>query len=107
MKISGIGYGGMHLSIQGRPPEDVGRRVLNAAIDAGVSFIDTADVYCLDDNDIGHNERLIAAALGAWGGDRSHVIVATKGGVVRHGSRSASCSAFVTLAIAGKSAGPL
>ena len=32
-EISAIGFGGMPLSIQGRPPEDVGRRVINAAID--------------------------------------------------------------------------
>lgn len=82
MKISGVGYGGMHLSIQGRPPEDVGHRVLNAAIDAGVTFIDTADVYCLDDNDIGHNERLIASVLGERG-DSDKVRVGTKGGLRR------------------------
>jgi aryl-alcohol dehydrogenase-like predicted oxidoreductase len=82
VKISGIGYGGMHLSIQGRPPEDAGRRVLNAAIDAGVTFIDTADVYCLDDNDIGHNERLIASVLRERrDGDR--IRVGTKGGLRR------------------------
>ena len=82
MKISGIGYGGMHLSISGRPPEDVGRRVLNAAIDAGVSFIDTADVYCLDDSDIGHNERLIASVLRERS-DGDRIRVATKGGLRR------------------------
>lgn len=82
MKISGIGFGGMHLSIQGRPPEDVGRKVLNAAIDAGVTFIDTADVYCLDDDDIGHNERLIASALRERG-DSETIRVGTKGGLRR------------------------
>lgn len=39
-----IGFGGMPLSIQGRPSEDVGRTVINAAIDAGMKLIDTADV---------------------------------------------------------------
>src|SRR5262249_32628122 len=74
-----IGFGGMPLSIQGRPPVDVGRRVLHAAIDAGMTFIDTADVYCLDDNDIGHNERLIASVVR----ERSGVNVATKAGLRR------------------------
>ena len=74
-----IGFGGMPLSIQGRPPEDVGRRVLQAAIDAGMTFIDTADVYCLDDNDIGHNERLIASVVHG----REDVNVATKAGLRR------------------------
>ena len=63
--VSVVGYGGMHLSIDGRPPEAQSIRVLHAALDAGVTLIDTADVYCLDQHDIGHNERLIAAALAA------------------------------------------
>jgi aryl-alcohol dehydrogenase-like predicted oxidoreductase len=78
-----VGYGGMHLSIQGRPSEAVGVRVIQAALDAGVRLIDTADVYCLDQDDIGHNERLIARALAGWSGDRDAVLVATKGGMVR------------------------
>ena len=65
LNLPPIGFGGMPLSIQGRPDEEQGRRVLRAAVDAGMTFVDTADVYCLDDNDIGHNERLIASALGA------------------------------------------
>jgi aryl-alcohol dehydrogenase-like predicted oxidoreductase len=85
--VSAVGYGGMHLSIEGRPPEGQGLRVLQAALDAGVSLIDTADVYCLDQHDIGHNERLIARGLADWGGDRSTVTVATKGGVVRPDAR--------------------
>ena len=85
--VSAVGYGGMHLSIEGRPPEEQGLRVLRAALDAGVTLIDTADVYCLDQHDIGHNERLIAQALVGWAGDRSSVTVATKGGVVRPAGR--------------------
>jgi aryl-alcohol dehydrogenase-like predicted oxidoreductase len=81
--VSAVGYGGMHLSIQDRPPEEQGIRVIHAALDAGVTLIDTADVYCLDNQDIGHNERLVARALGSWQGDREQVIVATKGGVTR------------------------
>jgi aryl-alcohol dehydrogenase-like predicted oxidoreductase len=74
-----IGFGGMPLSIQGRPDEEQGRAVLRAAVDAGMTFVDTADVYCLDDSDIGHNERLIASALG----DRDDVRIATKAGLRR------------------------
>ncbi len=74
-----IGFGGMPLSIQGRPDEEQGRRVLRAAADAGMTFIDTADVYCLDDGDIGHNERLIASALG----DRKDIRIGTKAGLRR------------------------
>ena len=85
--VSLVGYGGMHLSIEGRPPEEQALRVLHAALDAGVTLIDTADVYCLDQHDIGHNERLIARALAGWSGARASVTVATKGGVVRPGGR--------------------
>jgi aryl-alcohol dehydrogenase-like predicted oxidoreductase len=85
--VSSVGYGGMHLSIQGRPPQDQGVEVIQAALDAGVTLIDTADAYCLDDRDVGHNERLIARALRGWKGDRSQVLVATKGGIIRTGSR--------------------
>lgn len=73
----------MPLSIQGRPDEATGIRVIHASLDAGVSLIDSADVYCFDNSDIGHNERLIAKALKAWSGTRESVLVATKGGLTR------------------------
>ena len=74
-----IGFGGMPLSTQGRPAEEQGIRVIQAAVDAGMTLIDTADVYCLDDSDIGHNERLIAKAIRG----RDSVKVATKAGLRR------------------------
>src|SRR5262245_30589483 len=61
--------------------------VLHAALDAGIAFFDTADAYCLNEDERGHNERLIARALAAWRGDRSRVRVATKGGLTRPGGR--------------------
>jgi aryl-alcohol dehydrogenase-like predicted oxidoreductase len=73
----------MPLSIQGRPAEGVGERVIHASLDAGATLIDTADVYCLDDDDIGHNERLVGNALQSWSGDAESIIVATKGGLTR------------------------
>ena len=82
--VAAVGFGGMPLSIQGRPDEEAAAiRVLHAALDAGMTLLDTANVYCLDDTDIGHNERLIAKALRSWGGHRDGVIVATKGGITR------------------------
>jgi len=78
--VSEVGLGGMYLSIDGRPEEAQAIRTLHAALDAGVTLIDTADVYCLDDRDLGHNERLIARALT---GRREKVLVATKGGLRR------------------------
>jgi aryl-alcohol dehydrogenase-like predicted oxidoreductase len=79
-QVSAIGLGGMYMSITGRPDEAQAIGAIHAALDAGVTFIDTADVYCLDDRDIGHNERLIARALV---GRREGVTVATKGGLRR------------------------
>ena len=87
LEVSAVGYGGMHLSIAGRPDETQGARVIHAALDAGVTLNDTADVYCLGDHDIGHNERLIARALSGWRGDRSAILVATKGGLTRPDGR--------------------
>ena len=85
--VPAVGYGGMHLSLEDRPPERQALDVIRAAVEAGVRLIDTADVYCLDDADIGHNERLVAEALRGWSGDREAVLVATKGGLTRPGGR--------------------
>lgn len=86
-QVSVVGYGGMHLSITGRPAEPDAIRVVHAALDAGMTLIDTADAYCLDEGDTGHNERLIARALQEWPGPRDQILVATKGGIVRAGGR--------------------
>lgn len=78
-----VGLGAMALSVQGRPDEARASATLRAALDAGVDLIDTADVYCLDEGELGHNERLIRKALADAG--RSDVLVATKGGLRRPG----------------------
>ena len=77
-----IGLGAMPMSLSGRPPEEQSIRTIHAALDAGVNLIDTADAYCVDESEVGHNERLIAKALR---GRRDGVIVATKGGHTRPG----------------------
>jgi aryl-alcohol dehydrogenase-like predicted oxidoreductase len=77
-----IGLGGMPMSLSGRPPEERSVRTIHAALDAGVNLIDTADSYCVDESEVGHNERLIARALR---GRRDGVLVATKGGHTRPG----------------------
>ncbi|MDP9497422.1 MAG: aldo/keto reductase [Actinomycetota bacterium] len=81
--VGAIGLGAMPLSVEGRPDEDRAVRTVHAALDAGVTLIDTADAYCLGAGDVGHNERLVARALASYGGDTSHVVVATKGGHTR------------------------
>jgi aryl-alcohol dehydrogenase-like predicted oxidoreductase len=82
-----LGMGCMRLSTAPDRDEDRAIAVLHAALDAGVRLLDTADAYCRDETDVGHNERLIARALGAWTGDRAAVRVATKGGLRRPGGR--------------------
>jgi aryl-alcohol dehydrogenase-like predicted oxidoreductase len=75
----------MLLSVAGRPGEAQAIRTAHAALDAGVTLIDTADAYCLGGDEVGHNERLIRKALDGWPGDRDRVLVATKGGHTRPG----------------------
>jgi aryl-alcohol dehydrogenase-like predicted oxidoreductase len=77
-----IGLGGMPMALSGRPPEEQSIRTIHAALDAGVNLIDTADAYCKDGDEVGHNERLIAKALR---GRRDGVLVATKAGHIRPG----------------------
>ncbi len=86
--VSAIGLGGMPMSIEGRPDEDRSIRTIHAALDAGVTLIDTADAYHLIPGETGHNERLIAKALASYNGDTSNVLVATKGGHIRPGDGS-------------------
>jgi len=86
--VSAIGLGGMPMSIEGRPDEDRCVATIHAALDAGVTFIDTADAYHMRAGETGHNERLIAKALASYSGDTTDVLVATKGGHIRPGDGS-------------------
>jgi aryl-alcohol dehydrogenase-like predicted oxidoreductase len=86
--VSAIGLGGMPMSIEGRPDEERSLRTIHAALDAGITLIDTADAYHLTATDVGHNESLIAKALASYGGDPGDILVATKGGHVRPGDGS-------------------
>ena len=88
VRVSAIGLGGMPMSIEGRPDEDRSIRTIHAALDAGITLIDTADAYHIGADEVGHNESLIARALAAYGGDTSGVLVATKGGHLRPGDGS-------------------
>ncbi|WP_046529298.1 aldo/keto reductase [Cellulomonas sp. FA1] len=86
--VSAVGLGGMPMSIEGRPDRERSVATIHAALDAGVTLIDTADAYHLHADEVGHNEELIAQALRSWGGDTSGVVVATKGGHLRPGDGS-------------------
>jgi aryl-alcohol dehydrogenase-like predicted oxidoreductase len=85
-QVSAIGLGAMPMSIEGRPAEEAQSvRTIHAALDSGITLIDTADAYCLGPSEVGHNERLIAKGLAMYGGDTTDVLVATKGGHTRPG----------------------
>src|SRR3954470_7165540 len=83
VRVGAIGLGEMPLSIDGRPDEERAFATIHAALDAGVTLIDTADAYCLGPDDFGHGEELVARALREWSGDAGSVLVATKGGHLR------------------------
>ncbi|WP_026874567.1 aldo/keto reductase [Jiangella gansuensis] len=87
-QVSAIGLGGMPMSIEGRPDESRSIATIHAALDAGVTLIDTADAYHQFAGEVGYNESLIARALASYGGDTSGVLVATKGGLLRPGDGS-------------------
>lgn len=83
--VSAIGLGAMPFSMGGntKPSHEQAIATVHAALDAGVTLIDTADIYAPSWDTMGHNERIVAAALASWEGDRSSIVVASKGGITR------------------------
>jgi len=79
VKVSAIGLGAMPLSLPGRPDRERAIATIHAALDAGITLIDTADAYTTDADGPGHNELLVAEALQ---GRTEEVLVATKGGLL-------------------------
>lgn len=72
--VSEIGFGAWAIGAAwGEVNDDEARAALHAALDAGVTFIDTADVY-----GDGHSEKLIAEVMKERGGERPYI--ATKAG---------------------------
>ncbi len=84
LEIFPIGLGTMRLSTRGRPDDYVAHAVFREALEAGVNFIDTANAYCIDSSEEGHNERLIRESLKIFAGTRP-IYIATKGGAKRDG----------------------
>ncbi|MFK5646058.1 aldo/keto reductase [Ornithinimicrobium sp. LYQ121] len=82
--VSAVGLGAMPLSMGAneRPDRDRAVATVHAALDAGITLIDTADIYAPSWDTMGHNEQVVAEALRSYG-DTSHVVVATKGGITR------------------------
>ena len=84
--VSAIGLGGMPMSVRDHNDEELGVTTIRAALDAGVTLIDTADAYSQSEDDFGRNEALIARALREHGASADDVLVATKGGHTRVGT---------------------
>ena len=82
--VGAIGLGAMPMSVREGQDEAQSVRAIAAALEAGVTLVDTADAYAPHEDSFGHNERLVAKALKELGaGD--DVLVATKGGHTRRG----------------------
>jgi aryl-alcohol dehydrogenase-like predicted oxidoreductase len=84
--VGAIGLGAMPMSVRERNDEALAQRTIHAALDAGVTLIDTADAYSVDEETFGHNEELVAGALRTYGSGAGDVLVATKGGHTRRGT---------------------
>ena len=85
LTVSALGLGAMPLSMgRGEPaPHERAMATIHAALDAGITLLDTADIYAPSWDTMGHNEKLVGEALRSWGGDRTAITVATKGGITR------------------------
>jgi len=71
VKVSPLCLGAMMFGDWGNPDRDEGVRIIHRALDAGINFIDTADVYSQ-----GGSEEIVGRALAD--GRRDDVILATK-----------------------------
>src|SRR4051812_42454150 len=71
VKVSPLCLGAMMFGAWGNPDHDESIAIIHRALDAGINFIDTADVY-----GAGDSEEIVGKALA--GGRRVNVIVATK-----------------------------
>src|SRR3979411_2586321 len=63
--------GAMMFGAWGNPDHDDSIRIIHRALDGGINFIDTADVYSR-----GESEEIVGKALA--GGRRENVVLATK-----------------------------
>jgi aryl-alcohol dehydrogenase-like predicted oxidoreductase len=71
VRVSPLCLGAMMFGAWGNPDHEESARIIGRALDAGINFIDTADVYSG-----GESEEIVGKALA--GGRRDHVVLATK-----------------------------
>lgn len=83
-QVSALGLGAMPMSVREHNDEATAFATIEAALEVGVTLIDTADAYSPDEATFGHNEDLVARALRRFGGEG--IVVATKGGHTRRGT---------------------
>ena len=83
-QVGAVGLGAMPFSTEAGVDRGRAIATLHAALDAGVTLIDTADAYGPPGTGLGYNEQLVAEALAQWDGERGALLVATKGGALRH-----------------------
>ncbi|MFC0861418.1 aldo/keto reductase [Sphaerimonospora cavernae] len=83
LAVSAIGLGAMTLTQVRGYDEKQSIQTVHAALDAGVTLLDTADVYGPAGGGDGVNELIVAKALRHYPGSTEHVVVATKGGHLR------------------------
>jgi aryl-alcohol dehydrogenase-like predicted oxidoreductase len=84
--VSAIGLGAMPMSMNDDkkyPNQDRAIATVHAALDAGITYIDTADIYAPTWDAMGHNEEIVGKALKSYGANTDHVVVGTKGGITR------------------------
>ncbi len=90
--VSAVGLGCMPLSAMSGldhpilKDRDGAISVIHAALDAGVTLLDTADIYAPSWNTFGHNEKLVGEAFTSWSGSpeaKSKVVITTKNGITR------------------------
>jgi aryl-alcohol dehydrogenase-like predicted oxidoreductase len=72
--VSELGLGAMAFGAAGNPDHDASIQVVHRALDAGINFVDTADIYSA-----GESEQIVGKALA--GGRRDDVVLATKVGL--------------------------
>ncbi len=82
IEVHSIGLGAMPLSLEGRPNAAQAHSVIESFVQGGGNFIDTANVYCTNASEIGHNEKLIEQVLSKLN-YKKDIFVATKGGIKR------------------------
>jgi aryl-alcohol dehydrogenase-like predicted oxidoreductase len=84
LEVSAVGLGCMPLSENDMlDHRERAVATVHAALDAGVTLLDTADIYAPSWDRMNHNEALVGEALRSYAGDAARVVVVTKGGNTR------------------------